>query len=215
MMFDVRVGDSRSIELGCSPDVMITDPVWPNCPPGAIAGSDDPRGLFEGVVANMPDSIRRAVVVMRSDSDPTMLAPLAARLPFRMVAWLRYAMPGYLGRALGGNEIAYCFGEYVPSAPGRRVVPAMAPVAQPGGRAGNPHPMPRALVHMRWLVNWWSEPDELIYDPYSGSGTTGVAAALEGRRFVGVDIDPQWEDVARRRIADALRQGDLLRGAHA
>ena len=68
---------------------------------------------------------------------------------------------------------------------------------------------------MRWLVNWWSEPGELIYDPYSGSGTTGVAAALEGRQFVGVDIDPQWEDVARRRIADALRQGDLLRGAHA
>ncbi len=47
-------------------------------------------------------------------------------------------------------------------------------------------------------------PGDVVCDPYSGSGTTGVAAVQLGRKYIGIDRDPKWFDVARRRISDAL-----------
>jgi DNA modification methylase len=49
-----------------------------------------------------------------------------------------------------------------------------------------------------------------VLDPFMGSGTTGVACARLGRRFIGVEIDPRYFDIAVRRITEAQRQGDLL-----
>ena len=46
--------------------------------------------------------------------------------------------------------------------------------------------------------------DALILDPFCGSGTTGVAAIKTGRRFIGIEIDPGYADIARRRIAEAV-----------
>ena len=60
------LGDSRDIIGQMSADVIMTDPVWPNCPPDTIAGSNDPDGLWEATCAVMPD-IARLIVVMRGD----------------------------------------------------------------------------------------------------------------------------------------------------
>ena len=49
-----------------------------------------------------------------------------------------------------------------------------------------------------------------ILDPFMGSGTTGVAAVKLGRKFIGIEIEPRYFDIACRRIADALRQPDLF-----
>lgn len=49
-----------------------------------------------------------------------------------------------------------------------------------------------------------------VLDPFMGSGTTGVAAAKMGRRFVGVEIEPRYFDIACRRIEDAYRQPDIF-----
>jgi hypothetical protein len=188
-------------------DALITDPVWPNCPPGLIPGGDDPQGLWNSVWSVMPPLVR-AVIVMRHDSDPRFLAPV--RLPYARAAILGYVMPGYIGRYLGGDEIAYCFGNAVPSTPGRRVIPGRAPLAQPGDGSANGHPCSRALGHFKWLVNWWSEPGETVLDPFMGSGTTGVACAQMGRKFIGVEIDRRYFDIACRRIEDAYRQRDMF-----
>ena len=48
-----------------------------------------------------------------------------------------------------------------------------------------------------------------VFDPFMGSGTTGVAAVQLGRRFIGVDLDEQYFDIACRRIADALSRPRL------
>jgi DNA modification methylase len=48
-----------------------------------------------------------------------------------------------------------------------------------------------------------------VLDPFMGSGTTGVAAVRLGRCFVGVEIDPQYFDIACRRIEDELRRPRL------
>jgi DNA modification methylase len=47
-------------------------------------------------------------------------------------------------------------------------------------------------------------PGGLVLDPFSGSGTTGVAARNLGRRYVGIDLDPACQDIARRRLADEV-----------
>jgi len=50
-----------------------------------------------------------------------------------------------------------------------------------------------------------------VIDPFMGSGTTGVACVRLGRKFVGIEIEPRYFDIACRRIEDATRQGDWLR----
>ena len=68
---------------------------------------------------------------------------------------------------------------------------------------------PTAL--MRLLVDHYSKRGEAICDPFMGAGTTGVAAVILKRPFIGVEIDPEAFDIACRRIEEAQRQGDLLR----
>ena len=72
------------------------------------------------------------------------------------------------------------------------------------------HPVPKPIGWMRWLVNLASTPGETILDPFAGSGTTGVAAVKLGRRFVGIEIEPAYFDIACRRVADALKQPDMF-----
>src|SRR6185312_2026352 len=117
---------------------------------------------------------------------------------------------GYIGRYLGGDEIAYSFGSPIPSRVGQRVIPGRAPSVQPDGRAANGHPCSRALEHFDFLVRWWSEEGETILDPFMGSGTTGVAAVKLGRKFTGIEIDPGYFDIACRRIEAALKQPDMF-----
>jgi site-specific DNA-methyltransferase (adenine-specific)/modification methylase len=65
------------------------------------------------------------------------------------------------------------------------------------------HPTQKPVEVMRWCVELASRPGELVLDPYMGSGTTGVACALTGRRFLGVEIDPVYFEVACERILKA------------
>ena len=63
---------------------------------------------------------------------------------------------------------------------------------------------------MRALVTDYSRPGDLVLDTHMGAGTTGVACALEGRRFIGVEIDRAAFDIACERIDSAYRQAPLL-----
>ena len=54
---------------------------------------------------------------------------------------------------------------------------------------------------MRWLVRLTAPPGGLVLDPFCGSGTTGIAATLEHRRFLGLELDPDHVRVAHARIA--------------
>jgi len=49
-----------------------------------------------------------------------------------------------------------------------------------------------------------SRPGDLILDPFAGSGTVGVVALRHGRRFVGLELNPVYAEMARRRIAGPL-----------
>ena len=63
---------------------------------------------------------------------------------------------------------------------------------------------------MNWAVAKCSREDQLILDPFMGSGTTGVACVNLGRKFIGIEIDPEYFDIACRRIEAAYAQPRLF-----
>lgn len=69
------------------------------------------------------------------------------------------------------------------------------------------HPTQKPIKLMRKLVRRTAG---VVLDPFMGSGTTGVAAVQLGRPFTGIEIEPRFYDIARRRIEQALKQTDLF-----
>ena len=74
--------------------------------------------------------------------------------------------------------------------------------AADGGPSGiaNNHAMRKPISLMRWLIRLATPPGGLIVDPFTGSGTTGLACLAEGRSFVGGDNDAASVRIARRRL---------------
>lgn len=60
------------------------------------------------------------------------------------------------------------------------------------------------------LLSVVTVPTDVVFDPFMGSGSTGVAAMELGRQFVGIEVEPKYFDIACKRIEDAQRQGDFL-----
>jgi site-specific DNA-methyltransferase (adenine-specific) len=78
------------------------------------------------------------------------------------------------------------------------------PIYPRGGGAArqvrNVHPTVKPIELMRWTVRLLCPPDGTVLDHFSGSGSTGVGCVLEGRRFVGIELDERYVPVARARI---------------
>jgi len=72
------------------------------------------------------------------------------------------------------------------------------------------HPCPKPIDWMNWLVDRASRSKETVLDPFMGSGTTGVACANLGRKFIGIEIERKYFDIACERIAAAQAQGRLF-----
>ena len=66
------------------------------------------------------------------------------------------------------------------------------------------HPTQKPTRVMRWAAEFL--PDGVMLDPFMGSGTTGVACAQLGRKFIGIEIEPKYFDIACERIDNAYRQ---------
>jgi DNA modification methylase len=71
------------------------------------------------------------------------------------------------------------------------------------------HPTQKPVAVMRWSL--LQAPDaQTVCDPFAGSGTTGVACVLEGRKFIGIERDPKYFDIACERIENAYRQAPMF-----
>jgi site-specific DNA-methyltransferase (adenine-specific) len=68
----------------------------------------------------------------------------------------------------------------------------------------NTHPTVKPVDLMRWLCRLVTPKGGLILDPFMGSGSTGVAALAEGSRFLGIEREAEYVEIARRRIAGPL-----------
>ncbi len=72
------------------------------------------------------------------------------------------------------------------------------------------HPTQKSAEVMRWCIGHLPDSAETILDPFMGSGTTGVACVTMGRRFIGIERERKYFDIACKRISEARRQSDLF-----
>lgn len=68
------------------------------------------------------------------------------------------------------------------------------------------HPTPKPVALVAHFLRLHAKAGDLVLDPFMGAGTTGVACAQMGLRFVGIEIDEHWCEIAKRRILEAKSQ---------
>lgn len=84
-----------------------------------------------------------------------------------------------------------------------------APICMGSERWKDPvHPTQKPLKVLRHIINLASRPGQVVFDPFMGVGSTGVAAISMGRRFIGVEIDPGYFAAAKTRLERALREAE-------
>lgn len=72
------------------------------------------------------------------------------------------------------------------------------------------HPSQKPVEVMEWCLRQLPDDVHSILDPFCGSGTTGIACAKLGHRFIGIELDEGYFDIACRRIEAAYRQPDMF-----
>ena len=146
---------------------------------------------------------------------------------------------GEIGGSIGLEHVRICIWDKVDSAPqftGDRPAngaEAIEVLSQPGKKRWNaggarnvyrfavngdrgpkPHPSTKPEALMERLIRDFTDPGDLILDPFAGSGTTGVAAIRLGRRFIGWERDPKYHAIAMKRLEAAREQLDMFEGVH-
>ena len=85
------------------------------------------------------------------------------------------------------------------------------PVTSRSERSYGSHPTQKPVALMEHFVRTLTDPGDLVLDPFMGSGSTGVAACNLGRRFLGIELNPTYYDMARARVRgcrDVSSEGD-------
>lgn len=82
--------------------------------------------------------------------------------------------------------------------------------ARANGEPRDDHPTQKPLGVMSWVLGQLPADAQTILDPFMGSGTTGVACVNHGRSFIGVEREPDYFDIACRRIEEAYKQPRLF-----
>ena len=72
------------------------------------------------------------------------------------------------------------------------------------------HSTQKPVALMKWCIEMFSSPGDTIFDPFMGSGTTGVAAVRLNRSFIGIEKEPKYFEIAKKRIRDELEKTRLI-----
>lgn len=215
------LGDCREI-LPTLPkvDAVITDPPYGI----AYQHSGGGKGVHAAVKRGDPDSARNANRPIAGDDepfDPAHLLELAPsvlmfgadhfrdRLPAggTFIAWDKHCGRG------PNDSFADCEFAWANFKTKRNIIRylwkgvACEKFGEDGGKRYHPTTKPQGVMHA--CLDMVPEA-RVILDPYMGSGSTGVAAVARGLTFIGCEIDPDYFEIACRRIEDAQRQGRLI-----
>ena len=105
------------------------------------------------------------------------------------------------GHVRYSHEAAYILAKGRPSLPAHPINDV-----QPWEYSGNKiHPTEKAVSVISPLIRSYSNPGDLVLDPFSGSGSTSVAAALNDRDYLGIELEQKYCDAAKRRLAGVER----------
>ena len=83
-------------------------------------------------------------------------------------------------------------------------------VVNADGTGKRVHPTQKPIALMAESILWAASKADIIIDPFMGSGTTGVACVKLGRKFIGIELESKYFDIACQRIEDAYKQPDLF-----
>lgn len=191
------------LEIG-TVDTFATDPVWPNNSLDEFSGIK-PYELFDTTwrLTELCCSPKRAIIHLGCDSDPAILHPIS--LSFFRVASLEYVLPSPKGRLLMTGDIAYMYGIPPRALPGKNLIPGKCISKNNLGKESD-HPCPRKLEHVKWLIHQFTDPEDIVLDPFMGSGTTGVACIELGCKFIGIEINETYFNTACKRIKNTISQ---------
>jgi len=119
--------------------------------------------------------------------------------PFWQICWHKPAAVSY-NRMGGFNawEPIFTYGEVTKAHLGQDYILCNTLNLKKGPESE--HPCPKPIQLMLYLVKHFSGPNDLILDPFCGSGTTCVAAKMLGRHYIGIDISEKYCDIARKRL---------------
>ena len=71
------------------------------------------------------------------------------------------------------------------------------------------HPTQKPISLMKMIIEKYTNEGDTIFDPFMGSGSTGIACVQTGRNFIGIEIDPDYFEIAKKRIEVAQMQPRL------
>ena len=207
------LGDCREIlpTIGAV-DAVVTDP-----PYGMGWNTDSTRFTGGGISRGEGRADWGAIAADNVPFDPTPWLAFpqcimwganhyAARLPVgSTLVWLKKP-PELFGTFLSDCEIGWKRGGHGVYAHYKQFPPPSRMVENDGTVA---HPTQKPIALMEWCLGFVPNA-QTILDPFMGSGTTGVACARLGRRFIGIEIEERYFSIACRRIEAAQRQKDLF-----
>ena len=212
------LGDCREV-LPTLPkvDAVITDPPYGVNYAGSATRYSAPDGVTYASYDDTPENVEHEIVpriieclAIASRGVITPGIPNARKYPIpdgEGVIWY----PAGANRGPWGfvtHQPIYYYGKCPFLSTGRGSMPTGFKTTEPAEKNG--HPCPKPIGQMTWLVNRGSNANETVLDPFMGSGTTGVACMNLGRKFIGIEIEPKYFDIACRRIEDAQRQQRLI-----
>lgn len=201
---------------------IITDPPWPDCPDIDIPGSDDAYGVLSRAAVHFKRICDRTIIILGCDTDPRFLTAIPKEIEYQRTTWLRRIPPGYKGTLLYNAEIAYVFGPgwlarhptsknkgYYSGngeVPLTKVIPGECLNAVSKGSRDliNTHPCFRNPQAMRWLVSNYCRPGLTVLDPFSGSGTTLIAAKATGRKAIGIEVKEEFCEITVKYLSQTV-----------
>lgn len=179
--------------------MVVTDPVWPGCKPD-LPGSECPYHLFYSVAKFFPLITDRAIIILGCNTDPRLLRGIPPGLEFLRLAIMERIPPSYRGPIMYSFDVAYVFGAGWLAKKHTKVLPAKCSNPSRGYRDHNiKHPCPRHPKDMIWLLEGYTRPGQIIFDPFAGSGMIAWAAKQTGRRHLSIEIEKEYcDDIVRR-----------------
>jgi len=177
-------------------DLVLTDPPYAN---GTKYGS------YQDTLPNLINLIQLTLPIIRSKSNVVMITPGVANVyyyprPDWILCW---AIPAGVGSGPWGfccwqPILVYGADPYLAAGLGRRPDTIIESLSA----ESNGHPCPKPIaVWERLLLRGSPYPDQVVLDPFMGSGTTLRAAVNMGRRAIGLEIDRDYADIAVKRLA--------------
>lgn len=203
---EVTIGDCRLL-LGDCLDIL------PTLGGGMAVVSDPPYGIGAARMSLGKWRTSRMAKSGWDDAAPELAPLLDLEAPTILWGGNNFVLPasrafliwdkgaGFRGRDFAECEQAWC------SFDGNARVFRFDPLAK-GSYRDKVHPTQKPVELMEWCLGF--VPASTILDPFMGSGTTGVACVKIGRKFVGIEIDEAYFDIACQRIAKAVAQPDMF-----